>query len=144
LEAAPAATTTTIGERAKIGTQAISASDVSLSFESRRSESKGKSQKVEAPKKVEQKGRVQRIPEDAIKYMNELKKDKHWEYKGKAPNGKTFAYKNVITKEVRYVDEMHNEIECFLENGKHQVIDPVTGKLIPEKCGKHTIPQWLK
>jgi hypothetical protein len=86
---------------------------------------------------------VRRTPEDVINHFKELKKDPNWQKFRKAPDGKS-AYRNEITKEVRYRDDTHNEIESFSKDGQHVVIDPVTGEKILSKCGKHKLPDWLK
>jgi hypothetical protein len=132
LEAAPAAAT--IGETAKIGTQAISASDVPLSFESRRSEGKGESQKVGAPKEVEQKERIVSSKEEVSDFIRGkidsgvCEKDRYVDgrqtYKVVKQEG-NLNKGDLLTK-----DTLHNEVELWTQNGVHKgAIEPKRGIL---------------
>ena len=69
------------------------------------------------------------------------RKKEGWDYEAK--DGRK-VLTNPKTKDIEYPDYLHNEIEHFTPNGKHTVIDPVTGREIPWKSGKHKLPNWLK
>ncbi len=75
-------------------------------------------------------------------YFKKLKETGEWKFYRKQGNHK--AYRNERTKEIRYGDFTHNEVECFDSKGRHFVRDAVTDELIPAKCGKHKLPDWCK
>jgi hypothetical protein len=113
-----------MGEGAKIGTQAIAASDVPLSFESRRSEGKGESQKVGAPTEIEQQGRIVSAKEKVSAFIRGkidsgvCEKDRYVDgrqtYKVVKQEG-NLNKGDLLTKDTR-----HNEIEWWTQNGIHK------------------------
>jgi hypothetical protein len=131
LETTPAA----VGVADSIGvgtvTTATAASDVPLSFESRRSENKGKSQKVGAPKEVEQKGRIVSSKEEVSDFIRGKINNGVCE-KGKVIDGRQtykflkkdgmFEEGDLLTKDAR-----HNEIEWWTQNGAHKGAEPKEG-----------------
>ena len=94
------------------------------------------------PEKEQEKSRVQRTAEDVVNYFKELKRDANWRYFKSDGRGYT-AYRNTKTKEIRYQDFTHNEIECFDKKGNHSVRDAITDQIIPGKPA-HPLPKWLK
>jgi hypothetical protein len=125
LEAAPAAAT--IGEGAKIGTQAISASDVPLSFESRRSENKSK---------IETSGKVESFDKrkiDAPRIRNSFVKSKEnlgeWTKLHKKVDDRP-TWRNVDKTQYYQKTIEGSEIEVYDKHGKHMgVIKPSDGIL---------------
>ncbi len=94
------------------------------------------------PEKEPEKSRVRRTAEDVVNYFKELKRDANWRYFKSDGRGHT-AYRNTKTKEIRYQDFTHNEIECFDKKGDHSVRDAITDQIIPGKPA-HPLPKWLK
>jgi hypothetical protein len=87
------------------------------------------------------KGRIQKNAEDVINYFKKLKRE-GWEFHRKSPNKRHTAYINRTTKEIRYNDNLHNEVECFDKRGNHSVRDPITNELLNKP--PHQLPDWLK
>jgi hypothetical protein len=85
--------------------------------------------------------RIQRTRVDVVKYFNELRRnDRRWQYYKGSGNKK--AYRNSETGEIRYNDDMHNEIECFDSSRRHSVLDPITGERLNKP--PHDFPDWLR
>jgi hypothetical protein len=85
------------------------------------------------------KSRIQRTAENVINYFKKLKQE-GLEFLGR--NGEKRAYINRQTKEIRYNDDTHNEIECFDSSRRHSVRDPITNQLLDKP--QHQFPNWLK
>ena len=103
-------------------------------FMANKSDGKGRTSKARQAEKPAKKERITNTREDLTNHIKELRK-KQW--KPAKQYGKDVLV-NPKTKEIRYPDRFHNEIECN-KNGKHTVLDPVTGKKIPGKSGKHKV-----
>jgi hypothetical protein len=88
------------------------------------------------------KNRIQRTAEDLEVYFKKLKKDKDWKFYRKSYDRKHTAYRNDKTGEIRYNDNLHNEVECFTKQRKHSVRDPLTDNLLDKPA--HEFPGWLK
>lgn len=86
--------------------------------------------------------RVCRTELDLFNYFQRLKKQANWRFYRKSPDGKHTAYINSKTGEIRYNDNLHNEVECFDRHHKHSVLDPVTEQVLNKP--PHSFPNWLK
>jgi hypothetical protein len=99
-------------------------------FAARKGDGKGSTNKAPKAKPVEkfaQKERIVRTGKDVNDHFDRLKKDPNWRF-----NKKDKIYVNKTTKEKRWPDYLHNEIECN-KGDKAWVMDPVTGKVLDKK-----------
>ena len=124
LEAAPAVAT--MGEGAKIGTQAIAASDVSLSFESRRSEGKSR---IETSGKAESfdKRKVD-TPEMRNSFVKSKESSGEWVRHQVIDDRQTWHNKDKTQYYQKTIEK--SEIEVYDKQGRHiGVIKPSDGEL---------------
>jgi hypothetical protein len=96
---------------------------------SRKVDGKGGISKAQKSEQSTIKERIQRTPQDVTNHFKFLEESGDWKHKVK--DGKKI-YTNTKTKEKRWPDLFHNEIECNKGN-KSWVIDPVTGRVLDKK-----------